>query len=136
MHFPHLRDCHSKFPFKGINVTRIPNPSKNISREQFLKIKSDWLIKNSNFELIEEYLLNNQNAIKPYKDVVIFLKKNFPNIELNAGHDLNLENLNFILKEIPSIKEVSIGHALVCDAFIFGLERTIEKYLNVTKTNI
>ena len=64
-----------------------------------------------------------------------FIQKNFPNIKLNAGHDLNLENLDFILKEIPKIKEVSIGHALVCDAFIFGLEETIAKYKYITSSN-
>ena len=81
------------------------------------------------------FLLNNKNAIKPYKEVGNFLHKNFPNIKLNAGHDLNLENLEFILKEIPAIKEVSIGHALVCDALIFGLEKTITKYKYITNSN-
>ncbi|MGY8752148.1 MAG: pyridoxine 5'-phosphate synthase [Fidelibacterota bacterium] len=62
---------------------------------------------------------------------LILLKR----IYLNAGHDLNLENLDFILKEIPTIKEVSIGHALVCDAFTFGLEDTIKKYKLITGNN-
>ena len=66
---------------------------------------------------------------------VNFLEKNAPDIQHNAGHDLNLENLEFILKEIPSIKEVSIGHALVCDAFTFGLEETIKKYRVITSVN-
>ena len=56
-------------------------------------------------------------------------------IELNAGHDLNLENLDYLLKEIPYIKEVSIGHALVIDAFTFGLEETIKKYRSITQNN-
>ena len=42
-----------------------------------------------------------------------FIENNMSYIKINAGHDLNLENLDFILKEIPNIKEVSIGHALV-----------------------
>ena len=41
--------------------------------------------------------------------------------------------MGFLLKEIPSIKEVSIGHALVCDALKFGLENTIKRYLSITK---
>ena len=47
---------------------------------------------------------------------------------LNAGHDLNLRNLGYFVKEIPWIEEVSIGHALVCDAIHYGLENTIQMY--------
>ncbi|MGN7720983.1 pyridoxine 5'-phosphate synthase [Chitinophaga sp. 22620] len=49
-------------------------------------------------------------------------------LELNAGHDLNLDNLRFFKLHIPQLKEVSIGHALVCDAIYFGLENTIQLY--------
>lgn len=49
-------------------------------------------------------------------------------LELNAGHDLNLDNLRFFKIHIPQLKEVSIGHALVCDAIYFGLENTIQLY--------
>jgi pyridoxine 5-phosphate synthase len=48
---------------------------------------------------------------------------------INAGHDLNLKNLNFFIKNIPFIDEVSIGHALISDALYFGLENTIQMYL-------
>ncbi len=48
---------------------------------------------------------------------------------LNAGHDLNLENLNFYLSEIPHTDEVSIGHALICDALEYGMESTVKRYL-------
>lgn len=47
---------------------------------------------------------------------------------LNAGHDLSLENLTYLKQQIPWIDEVSIGHALVCDALYLGLQTTIEKY--------
>ena len=59
-------------------------------------------------------------------------KKNVPAIKLNAGHDLNLQNLDYLLNNITTIKEVSIGHALVCDAFKYGLKDTIQKYLTIT----
>lgn len=49
-------------------------------------------------------------------------------LELNAGHDLNLDNLRFFKLHIPQLKEVSIGHALVCDALYYGLENTIQLY--------
>lgn len=49
-------------------------------------------------------------------------------LEINAGHDLNLLNLRFFAASIPGLKEVSIGHALVCDALYYGLENTIGMY--------
>jgi pyridoxine 5-phosphate synthase len=49
---------------------------------------------------------------------------------LNAGHDLNLENLEYFIRNIPWTDEVSIGHAIICDALYMGLERTIEAYLS------
>jgi pyridoxine 5-phosphate synthase len=49
---------------------------------------------------------------------------------LNAGHDLNLLNLKYFAQNIPNLLEVSIGHALICDALYLGLENTIQLYLN------
>lgn len=47
---------------------------------------------------------------------------------INAGHDLNLENLRYFKNHIPELKETSIGHALICDALYYGLENTIQMY--------
>ena len=55
------------------------------------------------------------------------------NIGLNAGHDLSLVNLHFFNQQIPNLLEVSIGHALICDALYYGLEKTISLYLNQLK---
>lgn len=55
------------------------------------------------------------------------------NIEINAGHDLNLENLTFFANKMPMLHEVSIGHALVSDALYFGLESTVKQYLACIK---
>ena len=66
-------------------------------------------------------------------EVTDYLKREFPQISLNAGHDLNLDNLDYILENIPAIKEVAIGHALVCDSIDFGLKKTIEKYKKITQ---
>jgi len=49
-------------------------------------------------------------------------------LKLNAGHDLDLKNLNFFARSIPQLSEVSIGHALVCDALYYGLENTVQLY--------
>ena len=54
-------------------------------------------------------------------------------VELNAGHDLNLENLSTLIEAIPEIKEVSIGHALVCESLYLGFEKTIQGYLKILK---
>jgi len=52
---------------------------------------------------------------------------------LNAGHDLSLENLGWYLKNIPWTDEVSIGHAIICEALYMGLETTIGKYLEIIR---
>ncbi len=52
---------------------------------------------------------------------------------LNAGHDLSLQNLKYFHSRLPWLDEVSIGHALICDALYFGLEKTVRKYLNCLK---
>ena len=52
---------------------------------------------------------------------------------VNAGHDLNLENLEFFVRNIPWTDEVSIGHAIICDALYMGLEKTIQAYLSKIK---
>ncbi|MEY4931401.1 MAG: hypothetical protein RI909_2125, partial [Bacteroidota bacterium] len=52
---------------------------------------------------------------------------------INAGHDLDLHNLRFLKESIPYLDEVSIGHALICDALYLGLENTIQLYLRQLK---
>ena len=52
---------------------------------------------------------------------------------LNAGHDLNLENLEYFIRNIPWTDEVSIGHAIISDALYMGLEATIRAYLSKVK---
>ena len=65
-------------------------------------------------------------AVKPYVEVALLARE--LGLGLNAGHDLDLHNLNFLIKSIPFLDEVSIGHALICDALYFGLENTIQMY--------
>ena len=52
-------------------------------------------------------------------------------IEINAGHDLNLKNIEFFSKSITNLKEVSIGHALICESLYFGIENTVKKYISI-----
>ena len=73
------------------------------------------------------YLGNRANAIQDYKESA--LHANELGLGINAGHDLNLKNLKYLKQQIPFLSEVSIGHALVCDALYYGLENTIQMYL-------
>lgn len=77
------------------------------------------------------YPLGRDKAIEPFVKAAIFADK--IGIEVNAGHDLSLENLNYFHKNISELKEVSIGHALIADALYFGLEASIQKYLDCLK---
>jgi len=71
--------------------------------------------------------IDKEKAIKDFVEAANLA--NSLGLEINAGHDLSLENLNYFIKNIPFIKEVSIGHALIADALYFGLENTIQMYL-------
>jgi pyridoxine 5-phosphate synthase len=73
------------------------------------------------------YSSNPDKAIAPFIRAAIVAKEN--NLGLNAGHDLDLQNLKFFASNIPNLLEVSIGHALICDALYLGLENTIRLYL-------
>ena len=128
-----LKDIVKEFQYQKIRVSLFVNPSIN-TLENLSEIKSDR-IELYTFEYAKKFVSNKKESIAPYKEVSDFIKNNIPNLKLNAGHDLNLENLDFILREIPEIKEVSIGHALVCDALTFGLEDTIKKYKLIASSN-
>ena len=72
-------------------------------------------------------------AIAPYLKTALKVKE--LGLGLNAGHDLNLQNLGYFIKTIPWTDEVSIGHAIICDALYMGLEATIRAYLSEIKKN-
>jgi pyridoxine 5-phosphate synthase len=66
---------------------------------------------------------------KAVKDFVAAAKvANELGIGINAGHDLNLDNLQYLRERIPYLAEVSIGHALICDALYYGIQNTIQMY--------
>jgi pyridoxine 5-phosphate synthase len=79
----------------------------------------------------EDFSTNKEKAIAPYVEAANLAHS--LGLEINAGHDLNLDNLTYFKSKIPYLKEVSIGHALICDALYFGMELTIKKYLNCLK---
>ncbi len=77
------------------------------------------------------YAKGNKEGINPYVEAAKYAS--ILGLGLNAGHDLSLDNLQFFVKEIPSILEVSIGHALISEALYFGLENVVNMYLQKLK---
>jgi len=73
------------------------------------------------------YPADRDKAVLPFVEAATLARS--LNMDVNAGHDLNLENLKFIIQCIPFLAEVSIGHALISDALYLGLEKTIRLYL-------
>jgi len=93
-------------------------------------------IKTDRIELYTEpyatlFPINHSQAIAPFVEAAKMAGN--LGIDVNAGHDLSLENLNYMFHRIPNLKEVSIGHALIADALYLGLETTIQKYLDCLK---
>lgn len=73
-----------------------------------------------------EYPNDKEAAVVPFVKAAEYAKS--LGLGVNAGHDLSLENLAWFSKNIPFLDEVSIGHALICDALYLGLEETIKQY--------
>ncbi len=79
------------------------------------------------------FLSDKLNAINTYVESARIARD--LGLGVNAGHDLDLNNLAYLKKNIPFLDEVSIGHALICDALYFGLENTIQLYLRQLKNS-
>jgi len=120
-----LTEIISEFQKNGIRTSVFVDT--NLQNIEYAK-----LINTDRIELYTEpyaanYLLNKEEAIKPF--VIAANLANKLGLGLNAGHDLSLVNLKYFANNIPNLLEVSIGHALICDALYFGLENTIKLYL-------
>jgi len=72
------------------------------------------------------YSSNREEAVAPYRESSQLA--NQIGLKVNAGHDLDLNNLKFFKQQLPYLDEVSIGHALICDAIYYGLENTVQMY--------
>lgn len=77
------------------------------------------------------YAEDREAAVAPFVEASREALKN--GIGLNAGHDLSLENLAYLKSKLPLLDEVSIGHALICDAIYLGIEETINRYRECLK---
>ena len=82
----------------------------------------------------KNYPINKEKAIADF--IAAAQKANEMDLGINAGHDLDLNNLAYFVKNIPGLLEVSIGHALISDALYFGIENTIQLYLREIKKGL
>jgi pyridoxine 5-phosphate synthase len=123
-HKKYLQQICKRFKDAGIRVSIFVDPV-----EEMVKHAADTGC--DRVELYTEayasqYLKNREQAIEPYYKAAV--AANECGLGLNAGHDLNLDNLKYFAQTIPGLLEVSIGHALICDALYMGLENTIAAY--------
>jgi pyridoxine 5-phosphate synthase len=119
-----LRGIIVKLKSAGIRTSIFVEPKKEI-------IEAAKEIGTDRIELYTEpyatnYPINRENAIKDF--VIAAECARELGIGINAGHDLSLENLQYLKECIPFLDEVSIGHALISDALYFGLQNTIQMY--------
>ncbi|MBR4094781.1 MAG: pyridoxine 5'-phosphate synthase [Bacteroidales bacterium] len=123
-HKKYLQQICKRFKEAGIRVSIFVDPV-----EEIIKHAADTGC--DRVELYTEayasgYHKNREQAIEPYYKAAQQALK--CGLGLNAGHDLNLDNLRYFAQTIPGLLEVSIGHALICDAIYLGLENTIAAY--------
>jgi pyridoxine 5-phosphate synthase len=78
-----------------------------------------------------EFEKGNRDAVKPYTEAAALANK--LGLGINAGHDLNLENIAFFKQNIPNLAEVSIGHALIAESLYLGLQNVVNMYLHRLK---
>lgn len=130
-HQSYLKDIIAEFKSEGIRVSIFVDPAEKM-------IEAAERTGTDRIELYTEAYASNyhtakESAIKPYITAADLANK--LGLGINAGHDLDLHNLNYFSKNIPGLLEVSIGHALICDSLYFGLENTIQMYLRALKNN-
>ena len=124
-----LTEVCSEFKAKGIRTSIFIDPDPKMA-------EGAALCGCDRVELYTEsyarmYLENRETAILPFVKTAERVRE--CGLGLNAGHDLSLVNLEYFIRNIPWTDEVSIGHAVICDALYLGLEETIKAYLSKVK---
>lgn len=124
-HAGYLKEIIAVFKNAGIRVSIFVNPNVDM-------VTAAKATGTDRIELYTEMFASTyakgkyEEAIAPYKTAAIIANEN--GLGINAGHDLDLNNLQYFSKNIPGLLEVSIGHALICDAIYLGLENTVQLY--------
>lgn len=124
-----LTDVIMDLKADGIRVSIFVDPDENM-------VEGAALVNTDRIELYTEayarnYHQDREKALAPY--LAAAQKAQELGLGLNAGHDLDLDNLKYLKDNLPGLDEVSIGHALICDALYLGLENTIQLYLRQLK---
>lgn len=124
--FEFLKNVLETLTEANIRVSLFVDP-KDMDKAQFEALEA---LKPHRIELYtERFARELERAVSDYKSTAEKVRQY--GIGVNAGHDLSLENLTLLLTNIPFIDEVSIGHALICEALYLGLEETIHRYLKI-----
>ena len=124
-----LTDICTRFKSRGIRTSIFINPDP-IMAEGARACGCDR-VELYTADYAAQFPLGPEKAIEPYLRTAERVKE--IGLGLNAGHDLNLDNLGYFIRTIPWTDEVSIGHAIICDALYMGLEATIQAYLSEIK---
>lgn len=124
-HLGLLTDIVSEIKKLGVRISIFVDPNTKVV-EGAKKAGADRI------ELYTEpyashYHQNREQAVRDYVQAATVAQQ--LGLGINAGHDLDLHNLKFLKQSLPHLDEVSIGHALICDALYFGLENTVQMYL-------
>ena len=125
--FDFLKDVVEEFKSNSIRVSIFIDPDFKML-EGAKKINADR-VELFTGPYAKQYINDKSNAINRYINCSEIADK--IGMELNAGHDLNQQNLEFFKNNIVNLKEVSIGHALISESLYFGLESTIKSYLKI-----
>lgn len=125
-HQSYLKNIVHQFKTANIRTSLFLNPDPSL-------IESAAATGADRIELYTEsyasnFLIDKEKAIQPYIETAI--KAHEYSLGLNAGHDLDLDNLKYFAQNVPHLLEVSIGHALICDALIYGMSNVVKMYLN------
>ncbi len=129
-HAGYLRDIIPVFQNAGIRVSIFVDP--DIAMVEAAKQTGTDRIELYTEMFASQYAQGHEHgAISPY--IKAAQKANDLGLGINAGHDLDLHNLHFFSQNIPGLLEVSIGHALICDAIYLGLENTVQLYKRALK---
>mgnify|MGYP001270638586 CR=1 FL=1 len=119
-----LKQVITIFKAQGIRTSVFVDPK--IEMIEGVKLCGTDRIELYTEDYANNYRVNKEKAIEPY--ILAAEKATALGLEINAGHDLSLENLAYFVEKVPNLAEVSIGHALISDAIYLGLENTIQIY--------
>lgn len=124
-HQDYLKEIISEFKNHGIRTSIFVDPKIDMIEGAFQTGTDRIELYTERFA--HDYQLRNLDGVKPYIEAANVANK--LGLGINAGHDLNLDNIKFFKDNIPQLLEVSIGHALISEALYLGLENVVQMYL-------